>query len=268
MASSNLMRTESHRNCIGTAQKSKLVHPRRSLVVLPPGDGKILFADYTAKTHFVKRMRITGLWSKHAIISCRFSKHGKQLYVVAIEMKDGPPKLRSRTSKKKKKPEDLTSKKDVLKPARKEFRAVIYTYRISRGKTTRAPPVLIDRGLLELGRLIDVPAVRWGDHECILTTRSDKNQVVVHQLRLLADANTKTKQKTNSEKSRKVTATIPSQFADHQVEDILVDDVQYLLASVPTTLQRPPEKTGFDGRPLAETGTQCHQSPKVEEAVL
>lgn len=237
-------------------------------MVLPPGDGKILFADYTAKTHFVKRMRITGLWSKHAIISCRFSKHGKQLYVVAIEMKDGPPKLRSRTSKKKKKPEDLTSKKDVLKPARKEFRAVIYTYRISRGKTTRAPPVLIDRGLLELGRLIDVPAVRWGDHECILTTRSDKNQVVVHQLRLLADANTKTKQKTNSEKSRKVTATIPSQFADHQVEDILVDDVQYLLASVPTTLQRPPEKTGFDGRPLAETGTQCHQSPKVEEAVL
>jgi len=156
-------------------------HPHKSLVVWPLGDNNILFADYKFNTYFIRKLRPSRSWSQHVAIECHFSAGGDYIHIAALEMQRYlPKKPRSRKSKTDNNKDQAELEKDKQKreyeKARPECDLLIATYRLSQRKTTRAPPVLVHRVQLSLGRVQlakGLPTFTWAPGEIYVAYSAD-----------------------------------------------------------------------------------------------
>ncbi|KAK1236510.1 hypothetical protein PQX77_000239, partial [Marasmius sp. AFHP31] len=138
-----------------------VVHPASPLVVWPIGGGEILFADFSEKTYFRRRIRPSTLHTKHVSVQCHFSPTGKYLHIAAFEAQ--------------RKPEDNWRSSTEKPPL--QLAVLVTTYRLSERKTTRAPPSLIHRVKVNLGlyqslTVSSLPfTLTWTPDRVFLTTR-------------------------------------------------------------------------------------------------
>lgn len=157
------------------------VHPTNSLLVWPVGTSattkscsSLLFADYKHNTYFLKKLRFSRLFSQHASVQCRFSTSGEYLHVAALEKLGEPPK-RVRRPKKSKKKSKAKPKVEKKKEA-PSYELIVSTYRMSEGKTTRAPPVLVHQVQNPLGRIPvtnALPTYTWSKDQVFVTYASE-----------------------------------------------------------------------------------------------
>ncbi|KAJ7266958.1 hypothetical protein B0H12DRAFT_1098958 [Mycena haematopus] len=113
-------------------------HPSKSLVIWPLSAGDVLFADYLAKTYFVRKLRPSTLHTRHIFMKCHFSPCGSHVHFACLEGQKKP------VSKREKKLLGLDE--SPLKLA-----LFVSTYRISQSKTSRSPPSLVHRVRINLG---------------------------------------------------------------------------------------------------------------------
>ena len=147
-----------------------VVHPKKTLLVWPIGDGKLLFTDYKYNTYFIKKIRVSRLWSQQISVNIRFSDDGQFLHVAVLE-KWGEPPMRVKKPKKGAQPV-----KNKQKTPRYDF--IVSTYRLSKGKTIRAPPVLVDQTKQYLGQIeknTQLPQIHWTSDQvsAMWTAKSD-----------------------------------------------------------------------------------------------
>jgi hypothetical protein len=132
-----------------------VIHPFKSLVVWPLSAGDVLFADFLAKTYFVRKLRPSTLHStqrpaqynlalilnpelaRHIFMKCHFSPCGFYLHFASLEGQ--------------KKPGTSRKKKDGAERPPVKLALLVSTYRLSSRKTTRSPPSLVHRARLYLG---------------------------------------------------------------------------------------------------------------------
>lgn len=175
-----------------------VIHHSKSLLVWPIGDSKILVADYKHNTYFIKRLRLSRVFSQHVSVSCQFSSDGQFLHVVALE-RQGKRPVRPKEMLKKKKLE-----KDKKEPVEKEvpvYDLVISTFRLSNGKTTRAPPVLIYQIKKNLGPIEEkyaLPTYAWRNENVRIAHAAANNQVQVHEIELFKPSSKDTSVETKS----------------------------------------------------------------------
>lgn len=155
-------------------------HPRQPLLVWPLGDQKILFADYEQNKYFVRKFPTSEFWSTHISVSCRFSGDGNHLHVVALE-KLGNALSRISMGRKNKNKNQM--KTETLKPQEPKYEVVVSTYRMSKRKTTKVPPILVGRVQKNLGELDTLPTVTWTG-ECAFVTATQKMVCAVHRFEI------------------------------------------------------------------------------------
>ncbi|KAJ7642837.1 hypothetical protein B0H17DRAFT_1216337 [Mycena rosella] len=112
------------------------IHPSKSLVVWSLSAGDVLFADFLAKTYFVRKLRPSTLHTRHIFMKCHFSQCGVYVHFASLEGQ--------------KKPGSRRKKNDAEQPPVK-LALLVSTYRLSIRKTTRSPPSLVHRVRLYLG---------------------------------------------------------------------------------------------------------------------
>ncbi|KAJ6623171.1 hypothetical protein B0H10DRAFT_825470 [Mycena sp. CBHHK59/15] len=115
-----------------------VIHPSKSLVVWPLSAGDVLFADFLAKTYFIRKLRPSTLHTRHIFMKCQFSPCGNYIHFASLEGQKRPV---SRRQKK-----DIESDQPPVKLA-----LLLSTYRLSTRKTSRSPPTLVRRVRLYLG---------------------------------------------------------------------------------------------------------------------
>ncbi|KAJ6488031.1 hypothetical protein C8R45DRAFT_264026 [Mycena sanguinolenta] len=118
-------------------------HPSKSLVVWPLSAGDVLFADYLAKTYFVRKLRPSTLHTRHVFVKCHFSPCGSYIHFACLEGQKKP------VSKRMKKLHGLHE--SPLKMA-----LFVSTYRISSSKTSRSPPALVHRVRMDMGTALKI----------------------------------------------------------------------------------------------------------------
>ncbi|KAJ6601314.1 hypothetical protein DFH09DRAFT_1127428 [Mycena vulgaris] len=111
------------------------IHPSKSLVVWPLSAGDVLFADFLAKTYFIRKLRPSTSHTRHIFMKCHFSPCGNYVHFASLEGQKKP-------SRRKKKDAELPPVKVAL---------LVSTYRLSSRKTSRSPPSLMHRVRLYLG---------------------------------------------------------------------------------------------------------------------
>jgi len=154
-------------------------HRTKPLVVWPLGDGKLLFADYVGNTYFIKKTKVSRMWSQHISIAPRFSIDGRHLHIASVE-KHGRPPLRLRKVKKgQAKQKDSAKAKETTK-----YDLVVLTYRLSKRKTTRAPPMLVHREHVCLGPSKGTtPNCTWSDDVLFVSCIADNDQLEVYRVK-------------------------------------------------------------------------------------
>ncbi|KAK5100689.1 hypothetical protein LTR70_001411 [Exophiala xenobiotica] len=154
-------------------------HHTKPLVVWPLGDGKLLFADYVGNTYFIKTTKVSRMWSQHISITPRFSIDGSHLHIAIVE-KHGRPPLRPRKVKKgQAKQKDSAKAKETTK-----YDLVVLTYRLSKRKTTRAPPMLVHREHVCLGPSKGTaPNCTWSDDVLFVSCIADNDQLEVYRVK-------------------------------------------------------------------------------------
>ncbi|KAJ6543109.1 hypothetical protein B0H19DRAFT_957631, partial [Mycena capillaripes] len=120
-----------------------VIHPSKSLVVWPLSAGDVLFADFLAKTYFVRKLRPSTARTRHISMKCQFSPCGRYMHVASLEGQQTPVSVRKKASQ--------DSPKPPLKLA-----LLVSTYRLSARKTCRSPPSLIYRVRLDLGSVTTI----------------------------------------------------------------------------------------------------------------
>ncbi|KAJ7606848.1 hypothetical protein FB45DRAFT_949292 [Roridomyces roridus] len=113
-----------------------IIHPSTSLVVWPLSEGDVLFADFAAKTYFVRKLRPSTSYTRQIFVKGQFSSCGLYVHFASLEGQKKPLPHR------KQKPGTVQPIKLAL---------LVSTYRLSERKTTRSPPVLVHRARIDLG---------------------------------------------------------------------------------------------------------------------
>ncbi|KAJ4480945.1 hypothetical protein J3R30DRAFT_3287851 [Lentinula aciculospora] len=110
-----------------------IIHPFKSLIVWPIGRGDVLFADFSCRSYFTRKLRLTTSHSAHISVKCHFSDCGRYLFIAAFEGQRKPAK-------------DKRDERGV------KIALLVLTYQLSESKTARSPPRLIHRTRLDLGQ--------------------------------------------------------------------------------------------------------------------
>ncbi|KAF8526673.1 hypothetical protein BU17DRAFT_40385 [Hysterangium stoloniferum] len=137
------------------------IHPFKSFLVWPLSDSDVLFADFLAKTYFIRKLRPSTSHTRHIFMKCHFSPCGRYLHIASLEGQRRPMERRPLNANKANPPLCLA--------------LLLMTYRLSDSKTTRAPPVPIYRTRLELGGVSSLSVSRlpftltWTSDELYLT---------------------------------------------------------------------------------------------------
>ncbi|KAJ7349860.1 hypothetical protein DFH08DRAFT_742347 [Mycena albidolilacea] len=113
------------------------IHPSKSLVVWPLSAGDVLFADFIAKTYFVRKLRPSTSHTRHIFMKSHFSPCGSYVHFASLEGQKKPVSGRRKKSKSEEPPVKLA--------------LLVATYRLSARKTCRSPPTLIHRVRINLG---------------------------------------------------------------------------------------------------------------------
>ncbi|KDN63409.1 hypothetical protein CSUB01_11577 [Colletotrichum sublineola] len=118
------------------------LHPQEPLLVWPLGGGEVLFADFEAKTYFIRAIMPTTSETRHICMKVRFSPCGGYIHIASIEGRLLDKTLSTSTSSGEngaKKPEIVLS-------------LFLTTHRLSSRKRTHSPPRLIHKVKLTLGQ--------------------------------------------------------------------------------------------------------------------
>ncbi|KAJ7201264.1 hypothetical protein GGX14DRAFT_524384 [Mycena pura] len=151
-----------------------IIHPRFSLLVWPLSCGDILFADFSAKTYFIRRIRPSTAHTRHIFMKCHFSESssGSFLHVVSLEGQ-------------------LPKKSD----AGMKLALLVSTYSLCRRKPSRSPPVLVYRTRISLGTVQSLKAsklpftVTWKDTELYFTACGEAGLLRLYRIALFRNAN-------------------------------------------------------------------------------
>ncbi|EJD45514.1 hypothetical protein AURDEDRAFT_151884 [Auricularia subglabra TFB-10046 SS5] len=160
-------------------------HPRESLVVWPLGAGEILFADYAARTYFIRKLRSSAPQTRQISIRPHFSPCGRFLHVASLEAQVCKPDGKV--------PGPAAG---ILKQLFTGLRmhVLLSTYRLSTRKTTRSPPDLIHRAKAFVGTRLTITPTQipftftWTDTAVFVTQRERK--LTVHRIPLFAPRST------------------------------------------------------------------------------
>ncbi|KAF8521950.1 hypothetical protein BU17DRAFT_45376 [Hysterangium stoloniferum] len=137
------------------------IHPFKPFLVWPLSDSDVFFADFMAKSYFIRKLRPSTSHTRHIFMKCHFSPCGRYLHIASLEGQRRPMEGRHGKAKNEKSPLCLA--------------LLLMTYRLSDSKTTRAPPVLIYRTRLELSSVSSLSVSRlpftltWTSDELYLT---------------------------------------------------------------------------------------------------
>ncbi|KAG9231383.1 hypothetical protein BJ875DRAFT_517370 [Amylocarpus encephaloides] len=136
-----------------------IMHPTKPLVIWPMCNGDVLFADFVAKSYFIRKFRTTSSKSRHSFMKASFSFDGAYLHLAALEW-ETKPNDRSKLSKKEKKAAAKATKdKAADSPGDPVLLSLfVTTHRLSQSKTTRSPPSLIHRVKVILGAFVSIPS--------------------------------------------------------------------------------------------------------------
>ncbi|KAF7302928.1 hypothetical protein MKEN_01255200 [Mycena kentingensis (nom. inval.)] len=113
-----------------------IIHPTKNLIVFPLSAGDVLFADFSSRTYFIRKLRSSTQYTRQIFMKCAFSPCGSYIHFACLEGQKKP-----RTNRHKKSLADNLFNLALL----------ISTYRLSSRKTTRSPPSLIFRTRVNLG---------------------------------------------------------------------------------------------------------------------
>ena len=142
-------------------------HPTKPLLVWPLGNDEILFADVSTNTYFTRLLSCTTYSSCHVFIKAHFSPDGAYLHFAALEASQIDTV------------QDPKSDKPNIR-----LNLQVTTHRLSQRKTTRAPPRIIFRTNVSLGKktrlnVSSLPySLTWRAKELYLTERSSKLNVI------------------------------------------------------------------------------------------
>ena len=200
------------------------IHPTKSLVVYPL-DNKLLFADYIENTYFARKIRVRRMFSSHVSITPAFSRDGRYLHVAVVEKQDRPP-LRPRKTRAVK---GQVQKGQIAKKEQSKYELVVSTYRLSRAKTSRAPPILVHRDLVDLGSSRERPICRWYGEElfvpCVRGGGELELELEVYSLGVSTPEGNSNRQRSRAGTIRTASAVVqrcffqlPGWVATHRVE--------------------------------------------------
>ncbi|KKK13576.1 hypothetical protein AOCH_001026, partial [Aspergillus ochraceoroseus] len=165
------------------------LHPFEPFVIWPMSPGNVLFADFSQKTWFKRKLRPTTTYTRQVFTKCHFSKCGKYLHIAILEARQKPSKKSTKTPKTKRK-DSSTSSKSESSPPPLELALFVTTHRLSSRKTTRAPPTQIHRTKIDLGSFESLPVSRlpfsltWTPSELYFTQSS--TELTVFRIKLFA----------------------------------------------------------------------------------
>lgn len=144
-----------------------IFHPTKPLLVWPIGNNEILFADVSSNTYFTRLLNCTTYNTCHVFVKAHFSPDGTCLHFAALEASQI----------------DTGFGPESTKPNIR-LNLQVTTHRLSNRKTTRAPPRLVFRTNLPLGKVsrLNVSSLpytlTWRANDLYLTTRSNILQVI------------------------------------------------------------------------------------------
>ncbi|KAJ7762397.1 hypothetical protein DFH07DRAFT_814247 [Mycena maculata] len=113
-----------------------IIHPSKNLVVWPLSAGDVLFADFLAKTYFIRKLRPSTSHTRHIFMKGHFSPCGLYVHFASLEGQKKP------VSRRKK---ELEGEQPI------KLALLVSTYRLSSRKTSRSPPSLVHRARVYLG---------------------------------------------------------------------------------------------------------------------
>ncbi|KAI0033878.1 hypothetical protein K488DRAFT_46741, partial [Vararia minispora EC-137] len=123
------------------------VHPNMPFIAWPLGAGEILFADVSAKTYFVRKLRLSAARTRHITMKLHFSVCGRFLHIASLEAQiDGAAGDDSNVRRSSTRAPACAAPSAALR-----LSLVLGTYRLSATKPTRSPPVLVYRTKFSLG---------------------------------------------------------------------------------------------------------------------
>ncbi|KAJ7762426.1 hypothetical protein DFH07DRAFT_411026 [Mycena maculata] len=112
-----------------------VIHPSKSLVIWPLSAGDVLFADFLAKTYFIRKLRPSTSHTRQIFMKCHFSPCGIYVHLASLEGQKDPVSP----------PQELYTDQPI------KLMLLVSTYRLSARKTSRTPPSLVHHARIYLG---------------------------------------------------------------------------------------------------------------------
>ena len=156
-----------HKTVGSLYNSAPVFHPTKPLLVWPLGENEILFADISMNTYFTRLLSCTTYSSCHVFVKAHFSPEGDYLHFAALE----------------------ASHVDAARDRKLDNENIrlnlqVTTHRLSQHKTTRAPPRVVFRTNISLGKtarlnVSNLPySLTWRSKEVYLTTRDTKLNII------------------------------------------------------------------------------------------